>query len=379
MPPRSKLNVAILGHRFMGRAHSNAWHQVSRFFDCQFEPVLKLACGSDASTLGAFAGRWGWEETETEWRKVVERKDIDVIDIALPTFLHAEVAIAAAQAGKHIFCEKPFAMNLAEAERMLSAARAAGIVHYLNHNYRRCPSVMLAKQLIGQGRLGKIRQWRGAYLQSWLVDPDQPADWKLRKASAGAGPLWDLGSHAIDLAQFLAGDITRLVCHTKQFINQRPLASSPGTLGAVDVECAANLMFEFGEDGIGTIETTRYATGRENHHTFEVYGDLGALSWDLEDMNRLQFFDGADEPSSRGFRNILVTDPTHQYAKNWWPPGHIIGYEHTFVHAVADFLSAIADPASGTLKPDFHDGVRITRVLEASLRSADSGTWQNVN
>ncbi len=373
----SRLNVAILGHRFMGRAHSNAWRQVGRFFDCPYEPVLKVACGRDAGPLSEFAHRWGWEETESDWRKIIERKDIDIIDIALPTFLHAEVAIAAAQAGKHLFCEKPFAINLTEAEQMLAAAQAAGIVHYLNHNYRRCPAVVLAKKLIEQGELGTIRHWRGAYQQSWLSDPSHPLDWKLRKEFAGAGPLWDLGSHALDLAQFLAGDIIRVVCHTKQFVTQRPIASNPATVGTVDVECAANLMFELGSGGIGTIETTRYATGRDNHHTFEIYGDGGALTWDLEDMNRLQFFDGAGDQSTRGFRSILVTDPSHDYVKNWWPPGHIIGYEHTFVHAAADFLAAIADPGTSSVTPDFSDGVRITQVLEACLRSTSSGAWES--
>ncbi|MEQ1842693.1 MAG: Gfo/Idh/MocA family oxidoreductase [Verrucomicrobiales bacterium] len=379
MNPRPRLNVAILGHRFMGRAHSNAWRQVSRFFETPFDPVLKVACGQDTDCLEAFASRWGWEETETDWRRVVERDDIDAIDIALPTFLHAEVAIAAANAGKHIFCEKPFAINLGEAEAMLAAATRAGVVHYLNHNYRRCPAVVLARQLIESGELGTIRHWRGGYQQSWLNDPEHPLDWKLRKKMAGAGPLWDLGSHAIDLAHYLVGDIASLSCHTKNFISERPLDGNPGVRGTVEVECAANLMLEFRTGAVGTIETTRYATGRQNRHTFEVYGQNGALVWDLEDMNRLRFHSESGSPSTRGFRDILVTETTHDYVRNWWPPGHVIGYEHTFVHAVADFLNAIAaGPAAPGITPDFHDGVRITRVMEAALESASTGRRVNL-
>jgi predicted dehydrogenase len=374
MTSRPRLNIAILGHRFMGRAHSNAWRQVTRFFEPPFEPILKVACGRDAAEVQAFASRWGWEETESDWRRVIEREDIDAIDIALPTYLHAEVAIAAAQAGKHLFCEKPFAVNLAEAESMLTAARSAGVVHYLNHNYRRCPAVVLAKQLVDAGELGKIHHWRGAYQQSWLLDPEHPLDWKLRKQFAGAGPLWDLGSHAIDLAHHLAGEVASVICQTKNFVSRRPLADQPGVMGDVDVECAANLLLDFRSGAVGTIETTRYAAGRHNRHTFEIYGDRGALTWDLEDMNRLQFLSHADPEATRGFRDILVTSPCHDYAKNWWPPGHIIGYEHGFVHAAADFLAAIAaGPAAPGIRPDFSDGVRITRVMEAALESAAAG------
>ena len=374
MKSRPRLNVAILGHRFMGRAHSNAWRQVPRFFEPPFEPVLKVACGRDTASLETFAARWGWEETERDWRRVLERPDIDVIDIALPTYLHAELAIAAAQAGKHIFCEKPFALNVAEAEAMWAAARSAGVVHYLNHNYRRCPAVVLAKQLVDAGELGRIYHWRGAYQQSWLIDPEHPLDWKLRKEQAGAGPLWDLGSHAIDLAHHLAGEIAAVSCQMASFVPRRPVEGQPGVTGEVSVECAANLMLEFRDGALGTIETTRYAAGRHNRHTFELYGEKGALLWDLEDMNRLQYLSQADSEATRGFRDILVTSPCHDYVKNWWPPGHIIGYEHGFVHAVADFLEAIhAGPGTTGIRPDFSDGVQITRVMEAALDSAATG------
>ena len=367
------LNIALLGHRFMGRAHSNAWLQSTHFFDPKLKPVLKVACGRNEADLQAFADRWGWEEIETDWKKVIARDDIDVIDIALPTFMHAEVTIAAAEAGKHIFCEKPFANTLEESEAMLAAAKKAGVVHYVNHNYRRCPAVFLAKQMIDEGALGEIYHWRGAYQQSWLVNKDHPIDWKLKRKLAAAGPLWDLGSHAIDLAHFIVGsDFKNLTCQSKNFVTQRPLAESPEQIADVEVECAALMMGEFKNGALASIETTRYATGRRNRHTFEIYGSKGSLSWDMEDMNRLKYFNQDDPEKAVGWRDILATERCHDYVKNWWPPGHIIGYEHAFVHAVVDFIDAVADGTS--ISPDFSDGVKITRVLEAALESAESGT-----
>ena len=366
-----EIRIAILGHRFMGRAHSNAWSQAAKFFDLPFKPVLQVACGRDEDALTTFADRWGWEETETDWRKVISRDDIDIIDIALPTFLHAETAIAAAKAGKHIFCEKPFSNTAAEARDMLAAAQESGITHYLNHNYRRCPAITLAKKMIDDGELGELYHWRGAYQQSWLINPEHPLDWKLRKSTAGAGPLWDLGSHAVDLAHYLVGDFANITCQGKQFIPTRPLAEDPAKSGDVEVECAALMMCEFQNGALGSIETTRYATGRRNRHTFEIYGSKGALSWDMEDMNRLRFFSQSDPPHLVGWRDILVTEPVHDYVRNWWPPGHIIGYEHGFVHAVADFLTAI--DAGKEITPDFRDGVKIMEVLEAARDSMENG------
>lgn len=364
-----EIRIAILGHRFMGRAHSNAWLQAPRFFDLPYKPVLQVACGRDTESLQAFADRWGWAEVETDWRKVLERDDIDAIDIALPTHLHAETAIAAAEAGKHIFCEKPFCNSTAEAEAILGAAEKAGIVHYLNHNYRRCPAVTLAKKLIDEGEIGEIYHWRGAYQQSWLVNPEHPVDWKLKKATAGAGPLWDLGSHAVDLAHYLVGDFKEISCRGKQFIKERPLASDPSQTGEVEVECAALMTGEFTNGALATIETTRYATGQKNRHTFEIYGSKGSMTWDMQDMNRLQFFSTSDPGHASGFRDILVTERCHEYVNAWWPPGHIIGYEHGFVHAAVDFLHAIKEGKGIT--PDFHDGVRIMKVLDAALESMD--------
>ncbi len=365
------LNVAILGHRFMGRAHSNAWIKAPLFFDLPAKPVLKVATGRDQAALTEFAERWGWEETEQDWRQTIQREDIDIVDISLPTHLHFETALAAVKAGKHVFCEKPFTLTTAEAEELAEAAEAAGVVHYLNHNYQRCPAVALAKQFIDEGKLGTLYHWRGAYQQSWLIDPNKPVDWKLKKATAGAGPHWDLSSHAVDMALFLMGKIDRVHCLTKTFTKERPLAGNPDQTGEVEVDDASLMTVQFSNGGVGTIETTRYATGRRNHHTFEIYGSKGALTWDLEDMNRLKFWNESDEPSSRGWRDILATEPVHPYAAKWWPPGHVIGYEHGFVHAVADFVTAIGEGTS--ISPNFRDGVEIMRVLEAGLQSADSG------
>ncbi len=355
----------------MGRAHSNSLNKASHFFDLPRKPVLKVAAGRDTEALRAFAERWGWEETVTDWRQAVERDDIDAVDISLPQHLHYEAALAAAQAGKHIFCEKPLAITSAQAIEMLEAAESAGVVHYLNHNYRRCPAVTLARQFIDEGRLGELYHWRGAYQQSWLVNPDTPIDWKLRKETAFAGPQWDLNSHSVDMAHYLVGDISAVSCFAKNFITERPLAEDPSKKGTVEVEDAALMMVEFVNGALGSFEATRFATGRRNHHTFEIYGSQGALAWDLEDMNRLHYFSNDDEPHAAGWRNILANERVHPYAK-WWPPGHIIGYEHAFVHAVADFVEAVE--AGGSIEPNFRDGVRILRVLEAGLTSAKNGT-----
>lgn len=374
---KKKLGIALLGQAFMGRAHSNAWRQVTPFFSPELEPELTVACGRDEASLKVFADEWGWKDIETDWRKVLERDDVDVIDISLPQHLHAEVAIEAAKAGKHIFCEKPIAHSTTEALAMKEAAEKAGVVHYLNHNYRRVPAVVLAKQLIEEGKIGEIYHWRGAYQQSWLLNPDFPVNWKLKKDTALSGPLWDLGSHNIDLALHLVGAIDSVSCQTKTFIKERPLASDPSKTGEVDVDDAALLLADFKNGAMGTIETTRYAYGRRNRHTFEIYGSKGALTWDLEDINHLHFASDEDDARTPGFRKILATEGVHDYAKAWWPPGHVIGWEHTFVHAVADFIEAIVETQKNgiakTITPNFDDGLEILGVLEAAMKSSQTG------
>ena len=372
----------MIGYKFMGKAHSNAWKQAPRFFDVAVEPVLKVACGRHAGPLQEFADRWGWEEIETDWQKVIKRDDIDIIDISVPTHLHHDIALAAAKAGKHIFCEKPMALSYEQAKAMYEAAEENGITHYLNHNYRRCPAVQLAKKLIDDGKIGRIFHWRGAYLQSWIVDPNFPLTWHLQKEKAGSGPHGDLNSHSVDLARFLVGDIKRVSCFTANFIRERPLpdeeaagtfkgATQGNDTGRVSVEDAAFMLAEFENGALGSFEATRFAVGRKNYNYFEIYGSKGSLIFDLERMNELQFFSNEDPDDSQGFRTILATEPSHAYVENWWPPGHIIGYEHEFVHAVVDFLDAIANKK--IIEPNFFDGMKEMQILEAGLKSAADG------
>lgn len=380
---KKQLRIAIIGYKFMGKAHSNAWLQASKFFDSELEPVLQVACGRDEDSVREFADRWGWKHVETDWRKVIERDDVDVIDVSLPQHLHHDVAVAAAKAGKHIFCEKPMALSLSDAEEMLEAAEAAGVTHYVNHNYRRCPAIALAKQMIEEGKIGTIFHWRGAYQQDWIVDPNFPLTWHLKKETAGSGPHGDLNSHSVDLAQYLVGDIKTVSCLTANFITERPLPGKNAATftagesqeetetGPVTVEDASLMTVEFANGAIGSFEASRFATGCKNRNTFEIYGSEGSLSFNLERMNELQYFSRSDGDSAQGFRTILATEPTHPYVAAWWPPGHIIGYEHSFVHGVFDFLQAIASDKA--LSPNFNDGVKCIRVLEAGLESARTG------
>lgn len=381
-----ELRVGLIGYNFMGKAHSQAWRNASLYFDIDARPVLQAICGRTEPAVREFANRWGWASYETDWRRLVERDDIDVIDISTPTAMHHEMAIAAAQAGKHIFCEKPFALSTAEAQAMYEAADTAHVVHYLNHNYRRVPAIRLARQLIDQGELGQIYHWRGAYLQSWIVDPKFPLTWQLRREVAGAGPQYDLNSHTVDLARYLVGEIRSVQALLKNFVAQRPIAEVGATafaeasqsteLGDVTVEDAALMMVEFHNGAIGSFEASRFALGRKNFNNFEIYGSRGAIQFNLERMNELQFFSDADPACAQGFRTIIATEPCHAYVSNWWPPGHMIGYEHEFTHAVVDFVQAIVH---GTpITPNFKDGVECMRVLEAGLRSAQTGQRQEV-
>jgi predicted dehydrogenase len=376
------LNVAIIGYKFMGKAHSNAWKKAPLFFDTNIKPVLKVACGRHDESLKAFARNWGWEETETDWKKVVERDDIDIIDISTPTFLHHDSAVEAAKRGKHIFCEKPIAMTYDQSKAMYEAAEKAGVTHFLNHNYRRCPAVLLAKKLLDEGKIGRVFHWRGAYLQSWIVDPNFPLTWHLRKETAGSGPQHDLNSHSVDLARFLVGEIKSVTGVTASFIRERPLADevAAGTFkagttsegkGEVTVEDSAFMIVEFENGALGSFEATRFAPGRKNYNYFEIYGSKGSLIFDLERMNELRYFSVEDPDDSQGFRTIIATEPVHPYIENWWPPGHIIGYEHEFVHSVVDFLQAL--DKGEKVKPNFYDGMKGMEVLEAGLESAQTG------
>lgn len=377
-----KLNVGIIGTKFMGRAHSNAWKKAPLFFDMESEPHLMAACGRDTTSLHKFADKWGWQQVETDWKKLVANPDIDIIDIALPQSMHCEIAVAAARNGKHIFCEKPMAMNSAEATEMLKACEENGVKHYLNHNYRRLPAIGVAKRLIEQNYVGRIFHWRCSYQQDWIVSPDFPLTWQLRKEYAQAGPQWDLNSHSVDLAHYLVGKISTVSALTTNFIKERLLAkeSTSGNLsaealsgekGKVTVEDAALMLVEFENGAIGSFEASRFAPGRKNKLSFEIYGSNGSIVFDLERMNELQCYSLSDADGGRGFKTILATEGSHPYMDHWWPPGHIIGYEHSFVHAVVDFIQAIDENKS--IEPDFNDGLAIINVLEAGLKAAETG------
>jgi predicted dehydrogenase len=374
----ASINVALVGYAFMGRAHSNAYRQVVPFFQPRLTPTMKVLCGRSAPAVTSAARQLGWEEAATDWRTVIARDDIDLVDISTPGDSHAEIAIAAARAGKHVICEKPLANSVADARRMLAAVERAGVVHMVCHNYRRAPAVMLAKQLIDEGRLGELRHYRGTYLQDWIVDPAFPMTWRFDKARAGSGALGDIAAHSIDLARFLVGEIVDVTGDLKTFIRKRPRGGGAPRekLLEVTVDDAASALVRFDNGAIGTIEATRLAPGRKNYNRFEINGSRGSLAFNLERMNELEVYFEADPPALRGFRTIQATEPMHPYIKAWWPPGHIIGYEHTFVHTVYDLLEGIADGRSPA--PSFVDGLRNQQVLDAIERSAASRRWTRV-
>ncbi len=377
------MNVAIIGTKFMGKAHSNAWLNAPRFFDMGIKPVLKVACGRNEAETQAFADNWGWEEISTNWEEVVKRDDIDIIDISVPTHLHHTIAIAAAENGKHIFCEKPFTFTVKEAHEMYEAAEKAGVVHYLNHNYRRVPAIMLAKRLIDEGEIGRIFHWRGTYLQDWIVDPNFPLTWHLRKETAGSGPHGDLNSHSVDLARFLVGDIKAVSAMMTTFIKERPLPGAGAAtfsagegdateMGEVTVDDAAFMVAEFENGALGSFEASRFAPGRKNFNYFEIYGSKGSLVFNLERLNELQLFKRDDPAYAQGFRTIIATEAgQHDYIAAWWPPGHMIGYEHEFHHGVVDFMKAIE--TGGKIAPSFYDGLKEVEVLVAAIKSAEEG------
>lgn len=377
------LNVAMIGTKFMGKAHSNAWSNAPRFFDMGIKPVLKVIVGTDPAGTKAMADTWGWEEWSTDWREVVARPDIDIVDIATPTWLHHDMAIAAAEHGKHIFLEKPFSLTVEQAREMLAVAEKAGVVHYVNHNYRRVPAVRLAKRLIDDGFVGRIFHWRGAYLQDWIVDPDFPLTWHLRAEAAGYGAHGDLGSHSVDLARYLVGDISAVTGMAATFIPTRPLPGADAATftagtgessesGPVTVDDASFFIAEFANGALGSFEVSRFAPGRKNYNYFEIYGSEGSILFNLERMNELQVFSRNDPAHAQGFRTILATEAgQHDYIANWWPPGHIIGYEHEFHHAVVDFMKAIE--TGRTISPNFYDGLKEMEVLAAAVESARDG------
>ncbi|WP_034261608.1 Gfo/Idh/MocA family protein [Actinospica robiniae] len=385
----STLRIGLVGHGFMGRIHSHAWQTVSRAFDLPLDLEQTALAGRDADRVERAARSWGWASAETDWRRLVERDDIDLIDITTPGALHVEIALAALAAGKHVLCEKPLANTLAEAERMTAAAESAarqGIRSMVGFNYRRTPALSLARDMVAEGRLGEIRHVRALYLQDWINDPDFPLVWRLRKEEAGSGALGDLGAHLIDLAAFLTGQrISGLSALTRTFIDERPLAASSSGLagvgqaerGRVSVDDAA-VFFATCEGGaIATFEATRFAPGRKNAMRIELNGSKGSVAFDFESMNELQYYDATAVSTHAGFARILATEPQHPYMEAWWPPGHGLGYDHTFTNQMRDLVMAIASGEPPT--PSFADGLYVQRVLNAVETSAQSGSaWEPV-
>ena len=378
MPPT--LGVGLIGYAFMGAAHSQAWRTAPHFFDLPLTPDLAVLVGRDRVRLEAAAARLGWRETETDWRRLLERDDVALVDVCTPGDSHAEIAIAALEAGKHVLCEKPLANSVAEAEAMAeAAARAAarGVRSMVGFTYRRVPAIGLARELVAQGRLGEIRHVRAQYLQDWIADPSAPMSWRLQKEKAGSGALGDIGAHIVDLTQHITGQrLTGVSALLETFVEERPLPASEGSLsgvagqgtGTVTVDDAAVFLGRFDGGALGTFEATRFALGRKNAIRIEVNGSRGSLAFDFEDMNVLHFYDGDEPAATAGFRRIVVTEPDHPYVGAWWPAGHGLGYEHGFTHQVVDLVTAIAkgeDPA-----PSFADGLQVQRVLDAVERSA---------
>lgn len=375
---KKPLRIAMIGHQFMGRAHSNAWRQVGRFFDPPFEPVLQVICGRDGERTRAAAEKLGWQEASTSWEETVRRPDIDAVDICTPGDLHRPVALAAAAAGKAVLCEKPLANNLGEAQEMLAAVRKAGVVHMLCHNYRRVPALALARQLVtggelGDSRIGRIFHFRAVYLHDRGIDPKAPRTWRHDKARAGSGALGDFGSHVIDLARFLVGEIAEVSGTTQTFVGQRTAAGADAAQ-PVTVDDAALALLRFDNGALGSFEVSRFGMGRKNHLRIEVSGDRGALVFNLERLDELELY--VEEGPTSGFRTVLATHKEHPYMAAWWPPGHIIGYEHTFIHTVLDFMKGIAEGRSPA--PNFEDGVRGHQVLDAIERASASRRWEPV-
>jgi predicted dehydrogenase len=371
-----QLNVGMVGYGFMARAHSNAWANVSHFFETGYRPVLKGVAARNASKVRHFAEMWAYESVESDWRALIERKDIDAIDICVPNDHHAEIAIAAAKAGKMVLCEKPLARTEAEGKPMVEAVEAAGVPNMVWYNYRRVPAVMLIKNMVDAGKLGQIFHYRAKFLQDWTISPDVPqggaATWRLDVEAAGSGVTGDLLAHCLDTAIWINGGISSLTAMTETFIKER-VHSATGQKQPVGIDDAAAVLTRFGNGSLGTFESTRYARGHKAAYTLEINGAKGSLAWDLHDLNRVQYFDHGVEGPQRGWTNILVTDGDHPYLGKWWVPGLIIGYEHSFTHQVADFLEGLKSgkPAA----PTFRDALETNRICDAIIASGKSGSW----
>ncbi|MGD0731016.1 MAG: Gfo/Idh/MocA family oxidoreductase [Terracidiphilus sp.] len=376
---KKTLNIGLVGYGFMGRTHSNAFLQAPRFFDLPYRPVLKAVCARNADRVRDFADNWGYESVETDWRAMIERADIDLIDIASPNNTHSEIAIAAARAGKMVLCEKPLGRTLAESKSMVDAVDAAAVRNMVWYNYRRVPAVVLLKELIDEGRFGRIFHYRSQFLQDWTISRDLPQGgeglWRLDAAVAGSGVTGDLLAHNIDMALWLNGPITEVTGMTETFIKERK-HNLTGKVEAVNIDDASSFLARFANGSTALFEATRYARGHKAQFTLEINGEFASAKWNLHDLHRLEFFDHRDEGRLRGWRSIHVTDGDHPYMKNWWVPGLQIGYEHTFIHQAADFLQAAGRDRQ--VAPDFRDGLAVDYVTNAVLSSAKTKHWENV-
>lgn len=381
------INIGLVGYKFMGKAHSNALARIPMFFDTDLPICMKALCGRDAAWVGEAAEKLGWQEVETDWRKLVARDDLSVIDITAPSNFHKEIAIGAAEHGKNIFCEKPLALTLSDAREMLAAAEKAGVRHQIGFNYRFAPAVQLAKKMIDEGKLGKIFHFRGSFLQDWIIDPDFPKVWRLDKKVCGSGSLGDLGAHVIDAARFLVGDIKEVTGMSKTFVKERPIAARMTGLSAsvdksapkepVDVDDATTFVCEFENGALGVFEATRFAQGHKNDMRFEINGEKGSIRFEFERMNELWYFSADDEPGLQGWRMIQVSEGIHPYWDKWWPTGHVIGFPETFCHQLYEFLQCVAQgrPCS----PSFVDGVKCAQIMEAVELAIERRGWVTVD
>ncbi|HHN47269.1 MAG TPA: Gfo/Idh/MocA family oxidoreductase [Planctomycetes bacterium] len=383
-----EIRVVMVGCGFMGKAHSNAWHRAHIYFNTKAKPVMKSICDKDERAVKAFAKLWGWERAETDFKKAVSAQDIDLVDICTPNNTHAEIAIAAAKAGKAVLCEKPLAMNLAQALKMADVVKKNKVFNAVSFNYRRVPAISLAKQIIAEGRIGRVFHVRAVYLQDWIIDPAFPLVWRLNKTVSGSGAHGDLNAHIIDMSRFLVGEISEVVGDAKIFIKERPLLDAVtsglgakagrGKKGKVTVDDAVVFLARFANGAVGTFEATRFAQGRKNGNRIEINGEKGSLSFNFERMNELDFFDATESKHLQGWKTILATEPgAHPYIHAWWPAGHIIGYEHTFVNQAADIVNELAS-GKKTHQPDFADAARTQAVLDSVLLSAKKHAWVKV-
>ena len=377
----------MIGYKFMGKAHSHAYRDIPLFFPKTIHPEMKVICGRNYDDVSLAAKQFGWEEYTTDWKSLLDREDIDLIDINAPSDVHKEITIAAARAGKHVFCEKPLALTLKDSREMLEVVEAAGVKHMVGFNYRFAPAVMLAKKLLDEGKLGDIYHFRACFLQDWLVDPNFPLAWRLQKEIAGSGSHGDLGAHLIDLAHYLIGDMTEVIGLSETFIKERPIptnmtglsatGNNTGEKGQVTVDDATLFLAKFANGALGSFEATRFASGHRCTNSFEINGSKGSVIFDFERMNELQVYFTEDREDVQGFRRVLTTDPAHAYAENWWPPGHTIGYEHTFIHEMVELLEAFREDRQPI--PNFRDGVKCQQVLEAVDLSIEKRQWINLS